>query len=132
MKSNIVQIKELRVFEERPIMLSKMSQKRQSQNMGPQGLADEGERIHSIVDEMEAEDQTAMEMEEYEGSSDNEQYSLPKEWKEHGFDRHVAEDVRNQEWEYRGNEVVQGATYLNIEAVKDLVSTIYSTYSLHI
>ena len=29
MKSNIVQIKELRVFEERPIMLSKMSQKRQ-------------------------------------------------------------------------------------------------------
>ena len=37
-----------------------------------QGLADEGERIHSIVDEMEAEDQTAMEIEEYEGSSDDE------------------------------------------------------------
>ena len=32
---------------------------------------------------MEAEDQTAIEMEEYEGSSDDEQYSLPKEWKEH-------------------------------------------------
>ena len=47
--------------------------------MRPQGLADEGERIHSIVDEMEAEDQTAIEMEEYEGSSDDEQYSLPKE-----------------------------------------------------
>ena len=44
--------------------------------MGPQGLADEGERIHSIVDEMEAEDQTAIEMEEYEDSSDDEQYSL--------------------------------------------------------
>ena len=39
----------------------------ENQNMGPQGLADEGERIHSIVDEMEAEDQTAIEMEEYEG-----------------------------------------------------------------
>ena len=51
--------------------------------------------IHSIVDELEAEDQTAMEMEEYEGSSDDEQYSLPKEWKQHGS--HVAEDVRNQE-----------------------------------
>ena len=38
----------------------------ENQNMGPQGLADEGERIHSIVDEMEAEDQTAIEMEEYE------------------------------------------------------------------
>ena len=33
--------------------------------MGPQDLADEGERIHSIVDEMEAEDQTVIEMEEY-------------------------------------------------------------------
>ena len=84
--------------------------------MGPQGLADEGERIHSIVDEMEAENQIAIEMEEY-----DEQYSLPKEWKEHGFDSHVAEYVRNQEWEYRGNEVVQGATYPNIEAVKDAV-----------
>ena len=28
--------------------------------MGPQGLADEGEKIHSIVDEMEAEDLTAV------------------------------------------------------------------------
>ena len=35
------------------------------------------------MDEMEAEDQTAIEMEKYEGSSDDEQYSLPKEWKEH-------------------------------------------------
>ena len=41
--------------------------------MEPQDLADEGERIHSIVDEMEAEYQTAIEMEEYEGSSDDEQ-----------------------------------------------------------
>ena len=46
------------------------SEETENQNMGPQGLADEGERIHSIVDEMEAEDQTAIEMEEYEGSSD--------------------------------------------------------------
>ena len=29
MKSNMVQIKQFRVFEERPIMLSKISQKRQ-------------------------------------------------------------------------------------------------------
>ena len=71
---------------------------------------------------MEAEDQTAIEMEEYEDSSDDEQYPLPKEWKEHGFGSHVAENVRNQEWEYRGNEVVQGATYPNIEAVKDAVN----------
>ena len=82
------------------------SEEIENQNIGPQGLADEGERIHSIVDEMEAEDQTAMEMEEYEGSSDDKQYSLPTEWKEHGFGNHVVEDVRNQEWKYKGNEVV--------------------------
>ena len=47
---------------------------------------------------MEAEDQAAMEMEEYEGPSDEEQYTLPKEWKEHGFGNPVVEDVRHQEW----------------------------------
>ena len=61
------------------------SEEIENQNIEPQGLADEGEMIHNIVDEMEAEDQAAMEMEEYEGSSDDEQYSLPKECKEHDF-----------------------------------------------
>ena len=51
------------------------SEESENQNMGPQGLTDEGERIHSIVDEMEAEDQTAIEMEEYEGSSDDMRYT---------------------------------------------------------
>ena len=90
-------------------------------NIRPQGLADEGERIHSIVDEMEAEDQAAMEMEEYDCSSDAEQYLLPKQWKEHGFGVPVVEDVRHQELEYRNNEIVEGATYPNIEAIKDAV-----------
>ena len=67
------------------------------------------------MDEMEAEDHAAMEMEEHEGSSDDKQYSLPKELKEYGFGNHVVEDVRHQEWEYRENEVVQGATYPNIK-----------------
>ena len=40
------------------------SEEIENQNIGPQGLADEGESIHSIVDEMEAEDQTAIEMED--------------------------------------------------------------------
>ena len=41
------------------------------------------------MDEMEAEDHAAMEMEEHEGSSDDKQYSLPKECKKHGFGNHV-------------------------------------------
>ena len=55
---------------------------------------------------MWTEDQAAMEMEEYEGSSDDEQHTLPREWKEHGFGNRLVEDVRHQEWEYRGNEIV--------------------------
>ena len=58
-----------------------------------------------------------MEMEEYEGSSDDEQYSLSKEWKEHGFGSHVAEDVRNQEWEYRGNVICR---YVEQDAVSSI------------
>ena len=44
-----------------------------------------------------------------------------KQWNEHGFGMPVVEDVRHQEWEYRNNEIVQGATYPNIEAIKDAV-----------
>ena len=48
MKYNIVQIKELRVFEERPIMLSKMSQKRQrTKTWDGTGATDTG--LHRLV-----------------------------------------------------------------------------------
>jgi hypothetical protein len=87
----------------------------------PEGVADEGERIPSIVDNMVAEEQEANEMEEHADSSDDEGYELPTEWKEQGFGTPVVEDISHQEWEYRGNEVVQGARYADIEALKDAV-----------
>ena len=58
MKSNIVQIKELRVFEETNYVEQDESEETENQNMGPQGFPDEGEMIHNIVDDMEVEDQT--------------------------------------------------------------------------
>ena len=54
------------------------SEEIENPNIGPQGLADEGERIYSIVDEMEAEDHVAMEMEEHEGSSDDKAVLIAK------------------------------------------------------
>ena len=87
----------------------------------PEGVADEGERIPSIVDNMVAEEQEANEMEEHADSSDDEGYELPTEWKEQGFGTPVVEDISHQEWEYRGNEVVQGARYADIKALKDAV-----------
>jgi hypothetical protein len=50
-----------------------------------QGVADEGERITRIVDEMEAEDREAQKMEECGDSSDDEAYLVPTQWREQGF-----------------------------------------------
>ena len=41
------------------------------------------------------------------------------EWRDKGFGNPVIQDIRGNEYEYRENEVVQGAKYSSIEAVKD-------------
>ena len=87
----------------------------------PQGLADEGERIPGIVEAVQNEDQEARMMEECGDSSDDEDYPLLGEWRDKGFGNPVIQDIRSNEYEYRENEVVQGAKYPSIEAVKDAV-----------
>jgi hypothetical protein len=74
----------------------------------PQGVADEVERKPRIMEEMEEEDREAQEMEEAGDSSDEEEGRLPAEWAERSFGNPVVQGVKHQEWEYRGNEVVQG------------------------
>ena len=41
------------------------------------------------------------------------------EWREEGFGNPVVQDIKSSEFEYRVNEVVQGAKYRTIEDVKD-------------
>ena len=43
------------------------------------------------------------------------------EWREEGFENPVVQDIKSSEFEYRVNEVVQGAKYRTIEDVKDAV-----------
>ena len=89
----------------------------------PQGLADEGERSR-IVEDMEKEDQNAQIMEQYGDSSDDEndeRFPVLGEWREEGFGNPVVQDIRCSEFEYRVNEVIQGAKYRTIEDVKDAV-----------
>ena len=88
----------------------------------PQGLADEGERIPGIVEEMDKEDQDARIMEQCGDSSDDERFPVLGEWREEGFGDPVVQDIRGPEFEYRVNEVVQGAKYRTIEDVKDAVN----------
>ena len=83
-------------------------------------MADKGERFPSIVQQMENKNIEAAGMEEYLDSSD-EEYPVPAEWSNPGFGNPVAFDGRQQECEYRDNEVVKGAKYPGSDAVKEAV-----------
>jgi len=83
-------------------------------------VADKGERFPSIVQQMENKNIEAAGMEEYLDSSD-EEYPVPAEWSNPGFGNPVAFDGRQQECEYRDNEVVKGAKYPGSDAVKETV-----------
>ncbi|WVZ79577.1 hypothetical protein U9M48_027142 [Paspalum notatum var. saurae] len=88
----------------------------------PQGLADEGERIPSIVQQMQNEDDEFAQAQEIrEGSDEDEDYPIPGEWREYGFGNPVVHDAKQQEWEYRENEVVQGAKYASSALLKEAV-----------
>ena len=52
---------------------------------------------------------------------DDERFPVLGEWCEEGFGNPVVQDIRSSEFEYRVNEVVQGAKYRIIEDVKDAV-----------
>ena len=51
-------------------------------------------------------------MQEYGDSSDEEGDQVLAEWREQGLANPMVQDGRYLEWEYRENEVVQGAKYL--------------------
>ena len=87
----------------------------------PKGVADEGERIPAIVEQMEEEDREAAEVDEVEDYSDDEGYTVPAEWEERGFGNPVIQDAKHEDWQYRANEVVQGARYKSIDEVKEAV-----------
>ena len=98
--------------------------KLQNQNQNHKVLADEGERIPGIVEEMEKEDQDALIVEQCGDSSDDEddeRFPVLGEWRKEGFGNPVVQDIRFPEFEYRVNEVIQGAKYRTIEDVKDAV-----------
>jgi hypothetical protein len=85
-----------------------------------EGVADEGEVLPSIVQQMHNESMEAAHMEEYEYSSD-EEYPIPSQWSNPGFGNPMVSDARQQEHEYRENEVVKGAKYSSGDDVKDAV-----------
>ncbi|MBW7477901.1 hypothetical protein K0T92_24735, partial [Paenibacillus oenotherae] len=87
--------------------------------MGPGGFADEGERHPGLVQEMEIEDSEPEHMEDDDSSEDD---VHPAEWDNEDFSGLVVSEGHTVAWEYRQNEVVQGARYAEkaqlTEAVK--------------
>ncbi|WVZ61673.1 hypothetical protein U9M48_011510 [Paspalum notatum var. saurae] len=67
------------------------------------------------------EEEFAQAQESGEGSDEDEDYPIPAKWRERGFGNPVVHDAKQQEWEYRQNEVVQGARYTSSELLKESV-----------
>ncbi|WVZ50495.1 hypothetical protein U9M48_001741, partial [Paspalum notatum var. saurae] len=56
-----------------------------------------------------------------EGFDEDEDYPIPAEWREREFGNPIVHDAKQQQWEYRENEVVQGARYASSEFLKEVV-----------
>jgi len=100
--------------------VQEMEENMNVEEVGGQGVADLGETVPSIVQQMENENLEATHMEEY-GDSSDEEYPVPSDWSNPGFGNPIAHDARTNEFQYRENEVVQGALYDSSEAVKEAV-----------
>nr|AAP44660.1 putative mutator-like transposase [Oryza sativa Japonica Group] len=94
----------------------------------PGGVADEGETVGAIVDEMEREDSDNERVEEGD-SSDDETDINPAEWASEDFSGLVVSEEDSVIWEYKENEVIQGAIYSRAEDMKEAVK--HFVVSLH-
>ena len=84
------------------------------------GVTDEGERVPTIVDEMERED-SDNEQAEGNASSDEEDDVMPVDWTNEDFSGLVISEGHHVPWEYKENEVIQGARYAHKEDLKEAV-----------
>nr|AAX92751.1 transposon protein, putative, mutator sub-class [Oryza sativa Japonica Group]ABA91495.1 transposon protein, putative, Mutator sub-class [Oryza sativa Japonica Group] len=94
----------------------------------PGGVADEGETVSAIVDEMEREDSDNERVEEGD-SSDDETDINPAEWASEDFSGLIVSEEDSVRWEYKENEVIQGAIYSRAEDIKEAVK--HFAVSLH-
>ncbi|PUZ69436.1 hypothetical protein GQ55_2G108300 [Panicum hallii var. hallii] len=85
----------------------------------PQYVADEGENIPRIVEQLRDEDRELDEAMNADSSDDDE--DVPEEWVSSDFSYLVIDEGPNVPWDCRENEVVQGARYQSIDEVKEAV-----------
>nr|CAH68172.1 H0323C08.14 [Oryza sativa] len=100
-----------------PSMQNEENQPREEQAMG---MADEGERVGTIVDEMEREDSDNEEADD-DASSDEEGDVMATDWANEDFSGLVISEGDHVPWEYKENEVIEGARYAHKDEMKEAV-----------
>ncbi|BAF04180.1 Os01g0190900 [Oryza sativa Japonica Group] len=100
-----------------PSMQNEENQPREEQAMG---MADEGERVSIIVDEMEREDSDNEEADD-DASSDEEGDVMATDWANEDFSGLVISEGDHVPWEYKENEVIEGARYAHKDEMKEAV-----------
>nr|ABA99727.1 Transposable element protein, putative, MuDR [Oryza sativa Japonica Group] len=100
-----------------PSMQNEENQPREEQAMG---MADEGERVGIIVDEMEREDSDNEEADD-DASSDEEGDVMATDWANEDFSGLVISEGDHVPWEYKENEVIDGARYAHKDEMKEAV-----------
>ncbi|BAH91262.1 Os01g0708200 [Oryza sativa Japonica Group] len=98
-----------------PSMQNEENQPREEQAMG---MADEGERVGIIVDEMEREDSDNEEVDD-DASSDEEGDVMATDWANEDFSGLVISEGDHVPWEYKENEVIEGARYAHKDEMKE-------------
>nr|BAH79982.1 transposon mutator sub-class [Oryza sativa Indica Group] len=98
-----------------PSMQNEENQPREELAMG---MADEGERVGIIVDEMERED-SDNEQAEDDASSDEEGDVMATDWANEDFSELVISVGDHVPWEYKENEVIEGARYAHKDEMKE-------------
>nr|CAI44652.1 OSJNBa0096F01.20 [Oryza sativa Japonica Group] len=83
-------------------------------------MADEGERVGLIVDEMEREDSDNEEADD-DASSDEEGDVMATDWANEDFSGLVISEGDHVPWEYKENEVIEGARYAHKDEMKEAV-----------
>jgi hypothetical protein len=85
----------------------------------PQCVADEGENVPRIVEQLRHEDHELDEAMNADSSDDDE--DVPEEWVSSDFSHLVIDEGPSVPWDSGENEVVQAARYQSIDEVKEAV-----------
>ncbi|PUZ55755.1 hypothetical protein GQ55_5G237900 [Panicum hallii var. hallii] len=93
----------------------------------PQCVADKGENISRIVEQLRDEERELDETINADLSDDDE--DVPEEWVSSDFSHLIVDEGPSVPWNCRKNKVVQGARYHSIDEVKEAVKCWFLSYA---